>query len=164
MRLVDVLLAVPGLLLAMTVVTALGFGTINVAIAVGISSVAAFARVMRAEVLRVRSSTYVEAAFAGGDSWVWVLARHVLPNSWGPVAALVSLEFGTAVLAVSALSFLGYGVVPPDPEWGSLISDGRSYLATAWWMTTLPGLVVVAVVLSANRIGRGIDRRSRRIG
>lgn len=162
MRCVDVLLAIPGLLLAMAVVTAIGFGTINVAIAVGVSSVASFARIMRSEVLRVRSAAYVEAAFAGGDRVPWVIVRHVLPNSWGPVVALLALEFGGAVLAVSALSFLGYGVVPPAPEWGSLISEGRAYLATAWWMTTLPGLVVVAVVLSANRIGTAIRRADRR--
>jgi peptide/nickel transport system permease protein len=163
MRGVDVLLAIPALLLAMATVTALGFGTLNVAIAVGIGSVASFARVMRAEVLRVRTSTYVEAAFGGGERWWGVLARHVLPNSRGPVIALVSLECGNAVLAVSALSFLGYGVVPPDPEWGSLISEGRSYLGVAWWLTTLPGLVVIAVVLSANRLGRAANRSTGRV-
>lgn len=160
MRLVDVLLAIPNLLLAMTVVTALGFGTLNVAIAVGIASVAGFARVMRAQVVSTRTSAYVEAAIANGERLPRVLLRYVLPNSWGPVLALVALEFGGAVLAVAALSFLGYGVQPPDPEWGSLISDGRNYLATAWWLTTLPGLVVVAVVLSANRIGHAIEKRS----
>jgi peptide/nickel transport system permease protein len=157
MRFIDVLLAIPGLLLAMTVVTVLGFGTINVAIAVGVSTVASFARVMRAEVLRVRASRYIEAAHLSGERALSVLTRHLLPNAYGPVLALAALEFGTAVLAVSALSFLGYGVVPPQPEWGSLINAGRNYLATAWWMTTLPGLVVMAVVLAANRVGRLID-------
>jgi peptide/nickel transport system permease protein len=160
MRGVDVLLAIPGLLLAMVVVTALGFGTLNVAIAVGVSSVASFARIMRSEVLRVRTSTYVEAAFAGGESVPYVLVKHVLPNSWGPVLAMTALEFGGAVLAVSALSFLGYGVVPPDPEWGSLISEGRNYLGSAWWMTTLPGLVLLATVVSANHIGRRLNRHT----
>ncbi|MDR1512196.1 MAG: ABC transporter permease [Propionibacteriaceae bacterium] len=162
MRLVDVLLAIPGLLLAMTVVTALGFGTINVAIAVGVGGIASFARVMRAEVMKVRSATYVEAARLGGERTASLLWRHILPNAYGPVLAMVALEFGGAVLAVSALSFLGYGVVPPQPEWGSLINSGRNYLATAWWMTMLPGLVVVAVVLSANWLGRRIDRFFRR--
>ena len=160
MRLVDVLLSIPALLLSLALVTALGFGTMNVAIAVGVSLVANFARVMRSEVLRVRKALYVEAAFACGVRWHTVLCRHVLRNSYAPVAALAAVEFGMAVLAVSSLSFLGFGAVPPTPEWGSLISEGRNYLAAAWWMTTLPGLVIVAVVLSAHRIGHAIEDRS----
>lgn len=153
MRLVDVLLSIPELLSALVLVTALGFGTRNVAIAVGVALVPTFARVMRAEVVRVRRAPYVEAAFAAGVRWPGVLVRHVLRNAYAPVAALVAVEFGVAVLAVSSLSFLGYGARPPTPEWGSLIADGRDYLATAWWMTTFPGLVIVAVVLSAQRLG-----------
>jgi len=125
-----------------------------------VSLVANFARVMRSEVLRVRKALYVEAAFACGVRWHTVLRRHVLRNSYAPVAALAAVEFGMAVLAVSSLSFLGFGAVPPTPEWGSLISEGRNYLAAAWWMTTLPGLVIVAVVLSAHRIGHAIEDRS----
>ncbi|MGK8490776.1 ABC transporter permease [Nocardia asiatica] len=156
MRLVDVLLSIPALLLSLALVTALGFGTANVAVAVGVSLVANFARVMRSEVLRVRRAVYVEAAHAAGVRWYTVLARHVLPNSVQPVLALAAVEFGMAVLAVSALSFLGYGAKPPTPEWGTLISEGRNYLATAWWMTTLPGFVIIAVVLAAQRLGRAI--------
>ncbi|NYI04335.1 ABC transporter permease [Allostreptomyces psammosilenae] len=159
MRAVDVLLAIPGLLLSLAVVTALGFGTTNVALAVGVTSVAAFARLMRAEVRAVRASAYVEAAVAAGVRWPAVLRRHVLPNSAGPVLALAALEFGGAFLSVSALSFLGYGAAPPAPEWGSLVSEGRNYLATAWWYTTLPGLVIIAVVLSAHRLGRSLENR-----
>ncbi|WP_109526266.1 MULTISPECIES: ABC transporter permease [Nocardia] len=162
MRVVDVLLSIPSLLLSLALVTALGFGTRNVAIAVGVSLVANFARVMRSEVLRVRQATYVEAAHASGVRWYTVLARHVLPNSYQPVVALAAVEFGMAVLAVSALSFLGYGAKPPTPEWGSLISEGRNYLATAWWLTTLPGLVIIAVVIAAQRLGRAAGRNSDR--
>lgn len=158
MRFVDVLLSIPSLLLSLALVTALGFGTRNVAIAVGVSLIANFARVMRSEVLRVRQAPYVEAAHAGGVRWYTVLARHVLPNSYQPVLALAAVEFGMAVLSVSALSFLGYGAKPPTPEWGSLISEGRNFLATAWWMTTLPGLVIIVVVLSAQRLGRAVGR------
>jgi peptide/nickel transport system permease protein len=158
MRSVDVLLSVPALLLSLALVTALGFGTGNVAIAVGVSLVANFARVMRSEVLRVRQAVYVEAAYAAGVRWYAVLARHVLPNACQPVLALAAVEFGMAVLAVSALSFLGYGAKPPTPEWGTLISEGRNYLATAWWMTTLPGFVIIAVVLAAQRLGRAIGK------
>jgi peptide/nickel transport system permease protein len=158
MRFVDVLLSIPSLLLSLALVTALGFGTRNVAVAVGVSLIANFARVMRSEVLRVRQAPYVEAAHACGVRWYTVLARHVLPNSYQPVLALAAVEFGMAVLSVSALSFLGYGAKPPTPEWGSLISEGRNFLATAWWMTTLPGLVIIVVVLSAQRLGRAVGR------
>ncbi|MFD9896307.1 ABC transporter permease [Amycolatopsis sp. NPDC059027] len=157
MRVVDVLLAIPPILLSLALVTALGFGTTNVAIAVGIANLAAFARLMRAEVLRVRSTVYVEAARASGVRWSGVLGRHVLPNALGPVLALATLTLGTAVLEVSALSFLGFGATPPTPEWGALVAGGRNFLATAWWMTTFPGLTVAAVVLSANRLSRALD-------
>ncbi|RDI43875.1 ABC transporter permease [Nocardia mexicana] len=156
MRVVDVLLSIPELLTSLALVTVLGFGTRNVAIAVGVALVARFARVMRTEVLRVRRAQYVEAALAAGVRWPVVLVRHVLRNAYAPVAALAAVEFGVAVLAVSSLSFLGYGAAPPTPEWGSLISEGRNYLATSWWMTTLPGLVIVAVVLAAQHLGRTI--------
>nr|WP_280436239.1 ABC transporter permease [Nocardia carnea] len=162
MRGVDVLLSIPELLLSLALVTVLGFGTGNVALAVGLALVARFARVMRAEVLRVRRAAYVEAAYASGVRWYVVLVRHVLRNAYAPVAALAAVEFGLAVLAVSSLSFLGYGAAPPTPEWGSLISEGRNYLATAWWLTTLPGLVIVALVLATQRLGRALAQEGLR--
>lgn len=161
MRVVDVLLAIPGLLLSLSVIILLGFGTVNAAIAVGLGSVAAFARLMRAEVARVRRTEYVEAAFGSGGTFVAVLRRHVLPNALTPIVALAALQFGTAILAISTLGFLGYGAPPPTPEWGLLIAEGRNYIATAWWLTALPGLVVVAVVLSANRISHRLGRSTR---
>lgn len=160
MRVVDVLLAIPALLLMLSIIILLGFGTTNAAIAVGISSVAAFARLARSEVVRVRRSDYVEAAFGSGGRFLPVLWRHVLPNSVGAVVSLAALQFGTAIIAISTLGFLGYGAPPPTPEWGLLIAEGRSYIATAWWLTTLPGLVLVAVVLSANRISAALRRPS----
>jgi peptide/nickel transport system permease protein len=161
MRFVDVLLSIPGLLLALTVVILLGFGTINAAVAVGIASIATFARLVRSQVISVRRTEYVEAAFGSGGNFASVLWRHVLPNSMGPVIALAALQFGVAILSISTLGFLGYGAPPPQPEWGLLISEGRNYVATSWWLTTLPGLVVVVVVLSANRISTYIGRRNR---
>ncbi|MGY1812651.1 ABC transporter permease [Blastococcus sp. SYSU D00820] len=157
MRVVDVLLSIPALFLSLALVTALGYGTVEVAIAVGVASVAGFARVMRAEVLRVRTAVYVEAARSAGVRWYGVLGRHVLPNSLGPVLVLATLELATAVLAVSSLSFLGYGAAPPAPEWGNLISEGRNYLGNAWWLSTLPGLVLAGTVLAINRIARALD-------
>ncbi|WP_326673903.1 ABC transporter permease [Streptomyces sp. NBC_01257] len=162
MRGADVLLSIPNLLLSMAVVTALGFGTVNVAIAVGITSVAGFARIMRSEVLRVRGAVYVEAARASGARWYSVLVRRVLPNASGPVLVYAAVDFGAVVLQVSSLSFLGYGATPPAPEWGALVSGGRDYLATAWWLTALPGLTIAATVLAANRISRALDGEDRK--
>ncbi|UCZ77127.1 ABC transporter permease [Dickeya zeae] len=161
MRSVDVLLAIPGLLLALSVIILLGFGNLNAAIAVGVTSVANFTRLVRAEVLRVRRSDYVEAAFGSGGTFFGVLWRHILPNSLTSVLAFAALQFGSAILALATLSFLGYGAPPPMPEWGLLIAEGRNYLATAWWLTTFPGLLVVAVVLATNRISQSIRRPTR---
>lgn len=154
MRIIDVLLSIPGLLLSLSVIILLGFGTINAAIAVGVTSIANFARLARAEVVRVRHSDYVEAAYGSGGTFWSVLWRHILPNSLTSVIAFSALQFGNAILALSTLSFLGYGTPPPTPEWGLLIAEGRNYISTAWWLTTFPGLVVVAIVLAANRISR----------
>jgi len=157
MRLVDVLLAIPSLLLSLTVIILLGFGTVNAAIAVGVASIASFARLARGEVVRIRHSDYVEAAFGSGGTFWTVLWRHILPNSLTAVLAFATLQFGQTILALSTLSFLGYGTPPPIPEWGLLIAEGRNYLSTAWWLTTFPGLVVIAVVLATNRISRQLS-------
>jgi len=157
MRFVDTVLAIPPILLSLALITALGYGTLNVAIAVGMASVANFSRVMRAETMRIRRATYVEAARTLGTRWYATLARHVLPNAAGPVLVLAVLEFGLAILQVSALSFLGYGAPPPAPEWGALIADGRNYLANSWWLCAMPGFVIAATVLAVNRISRALD-------
>jgi peptide/nickel transport system permease protein len=160
MRLVDVLLSVPGLLLQLSIIIILGFGTVNVAAAVGVTTVAGFARLMRSEVIRVRQADYVEAAFGSGGRFAAVLWRHVLPNSLGTVIAFAALQFGSAILAISTLGFLGYGAPPPTPEWGLLISEGRKYLTAAWWLTTFPGLAVILLVLATNRISQSLRRPS----
>ena len=160
MRVVDVLLAIPGLLLSLSIIILLGFGTTNAAIAVGIGSVAAFARLSRSEVVRVRRTDYIEAAFGSGGRYATVLLRHVLPNSLNAVIGYAALQFGVAIIAISTLGFLGYGAPPPTPEWGLLISEGRNYVATSWWLTTFPGLIVVAVVLAANRISTSLGRKT----
>ncbi|MGO1199799.1 MAG: ABC transporter permease [Dermabacteraceae bacterium] len=158
MRVVDVLLAIPGLLLSLSVVILLGFGTTNAAIAVGVTSIATFARLSRSRVLEVRRSEYVEAAFGSGGTLPAILWRHILPNSAAAVIALAALQLGSAILQISTLGFLGYGAPPPTPEWGLLIAEGRDYVATAWWLTLLPGLVVAAVVLSTNRLSDAIGK------
>ncbi|MTE23952.1 ABC transporter permease subunit [Microbacterium sp. ZXX196] len=156
MRFVDVLIAVPGILLALIVVATLGFGPWSIALGVGLGAAGSFARVMRAQVLTVRGTEYVEAAATLGVRPLATLFRHILPNAIRPVLAMAALEVGTAILSVSTISFLGFGVQPPTPEWGALVSDGRDYLATAWWLTVLPGAVIVAVVLSMTRLARVI--------
>lgn len=156
-RIVDVLLSIPGLLLSMMIVVALGFGSINAAIAVGIASVATFARLMRSEVLRVKALTFVESSRHLGVDAVRLLLRHVLPNSWGPVLSMTTLQFGSSILAIAALSFLGYGAPPPQPEWGMLVSEGREYLASSPWLTLLPGLVIILTVLSVSRLSTLIN-------
>ncbi|ASY72639.1 peptide ABC transporter [Sinorhizobium fredii USDA 205] len=158
MRLVDVLLSIPPLLLSLSIIILLGFGTVNAAIAVGVTSIAGFARLARSEVVRVRRSDYVEAAFGSGGTFWAVLWRHVLPNSLTSVIAFAALQFGSAVLQISTLGFLGYGAPPPTPEWGLLIAEGRNYISTAWWLTTAPGVVVVLVVLAANRVSQSFGK------
>jgi peptide/nickel transport system permease protein len=128
---------------------------------VGVGLTPGFARITRAEVLRVKTLPYVEAARSGGAGRIRILVRHVLPNSWGPVVVLAVLDFGTAILAVSSLSFLGFGAPPPQSEWGSLISAGRTVLVTSPWLTLLPGLAVGAVVYALNHIGKTFEEIQR---
>ncbi|MFF4344336.1 ABC transporter permease [Kitasatospora sp. NPDC001540] len=161
MRATDVLLAIPSLLLSLALVTALGFGTVKAAVAVGVTSVAGFARIMRAQVLRVRAAPYVEAARAAGSRWPAVLLGHVLPNAWGPVRGFAALQFATSLLSVSSLGFLGYGAAPPAPEWGSLVAAGQNWFASAWWLSTLPGLTVAATVLAVNRLAAALPDAER---
>ncbi|MFJ6651515.1 ABC transporter permease [Microbacterium sp. NPDC091313] len=156
MRFVDVLIAIPGILLALIVVASLGFGPLSIALGVGLGAAGSFARVMRAQVLRVRGEEYVEAARTLGARGPAVLVRHVLPNAARPIIAMASLELALAILSVSALSFLGFGAQPPAPEWGALVSSGRDYVAIAPWLSILPGAVILAVVLAVNRVARSV--------
>lgn len=162
MRIIDVLLSIPSLLLSLSILILLGFGTINAAIAVGVTSIAMFARLVRSQVLSVASSDYVQAAYGLGSTRLSVLMHHILPNSLTPVLALFALQFASALLQLATLGFLGYGTPPPTPEWGLLIADSRAYLATSWWLTLLPGAVIVAVVLAANHISRTITQENSR--
>lgn len=161
MRLMDVLLSIPVLLLSLSVIILLGFGTVHAAIAVGVTCIAKFSRLVRSEVLTVYRSEYVEAAFGSGGTFLKVLWRHVLPNSLTSVIPFTALQTGWAILQLSTLGFLGYGAPPPTPEWGLLIAEGRNYIATAWWLTAAPGALVVLVVVSINRVSQSIGRARR---
>lgn len=152
MRLVDTLIAIPALLLSMAIVVALGFSTINAAIAVGVSSVATFARLMRSEVLRIRSLPYLEAAELVGARGRASILSHVLPNARSSVLALSVLQFGAAILAIASLAFLGYGDSPPSPEWGVQVAEGKNYVFSAPWMVAVPSIAIVLTVLAFNRL------------
>jgi peptide/nickel transport system permease protein len=158
-RLVDTLLAIPGFLLAVVIVSALGFETINAAVATGVASVAIFARLMRAEVLKVRPKVFVESSYLQGGSRAAVLFQHVLPNAYSSVLALAVLQVGNAILVIAALAFLGYGSPPPASDWGLLVSDGQSY-QIAPWLVYAPATVIVLTVLSVNRISRWLRKTS----
>ncbi len=154
-RLVDVLLAIPSFLLAVVIVSVFGFETVNIAIATGVSAVAVFARVMRAEVLKTSTAVFVEASgLLGGSRW-HILLRHVLPNSSRSVLALAVLHFGSSILTIAGLAFLGYGDPPPAADWGLLVSAGKDYPSSPW-LVFAPAAVIVITVLGINRISRWI--------
>ena len=156
MRFIDVLLAIPSLLLSLSIITLLGFGSVQVALAVGVTSVAGFARLSRAEVARIKNLEYIEAAYGSGATFIKVLYRHILPNALYTIVGYAALQFGHALLQIATLGFLGYGVQPPTPEWGLLIAEGRNYIATGWWLTVMPGLFVIVLVVAFHRISRAL--------
>lgn len=148
-------MGIPNFLLAVLIVSAFGFETTNIAIATGVSSVAVFARVMRSEVLKTGSAVFVEASgLLGGSRW-HVLLRHVLPNSSRSVLALAVLHFGTSILTIAGLAFLGYGDPPPAADWGLLVASGKDYPSSPW-LVFLPAGIIVVTVLAVNRISRWI--------
>jgi peptide/nickel transport system permease protein len=156
MRVMDVLLAFPGILLALAIVSVLTPGLTNVMIAVGLSAVPTYARLVRGSVLAARENLYVEAARALGTRDPSILTRYILPNVVAPLVVTATLGLGTAILASAALSFLGLGSQPPQPEWGRMLSEGRDYLREAWWISTFPGLGIMLTVLGMNLLGDGL--------
>ncbi len=155
MRLVDVTLAFPPILLAMAVAAALGPGLENAAIAMVIVWWPVYARLMRAQVLEVREREHVEAAIAGGASRLRVLVVHILPLCWTPALINATMDFGQVVLLAASLSFIGLGAVPPTPEWGSMISDGATRFYH-WWIALGPGVAILSIVLGFNFLGDGL--------
>jgi len=156
MRFMDMLLALPGLLLALVIVAVLGPSIVNVMIAVGISAVPAFTRVVRGSVLSAREMVYVDAARVVGCQDYVILRRHILPNIVAPVIVIGTLNIATAIIIGASLSYLGVGVQPPTPEWGSMLSEGRSYLLGQWWIATFPGAAIFIAVLAINLLGDGL--------
>ena len=156
MRLMDILLAVPQTLLAIAIVAALGTGLVNLMIAVGISSVPTYARIVRASVLTIREEEYIEAARASGTSNTKIIMKHILPNCVAPVILQVTLSIASAILTAAGMSFIGLGIQPPEAEWGNMLSSGRDYIRGYSYMTMFPGLAIVITVLSLNLLGDGL--------
>jgi peptide/nickel transport system permease protein len=154
--LIDIMLAFPGILLALAIVAVLGASLTNLMIAVGISTVPAYARLIRGAVLSARELTYVEAARVVGAQDRTIMFRHIMPNVIAPTIVLATLGIGQAILIGAALSFLGLGPKPPTPEWGAMLSTGRNFLQQAWWITLFPGLAIMLTVLSINMLGDGL--------
>jgi ABC-type dipeptide/oligopeptide/nickel transport system permease subunit len=159
MRVIDVMMAFPSILLALLIVAILGPGLANVMVAVGIAAIPLFARLMRASVLAVREVDFVLAARALGQSTPRILAWHVAPSCIAPLVIQATLRVGTSILTAATLSFLGLGVQPPAPEWGAMVSEGRTYITTAPHVTIFPGLAIVMAVLGFNVVGDALNDR-----
>ena len=156
MRLIDILLALPGFLLALAIVAALGPGLENVVMAIGVSYVPSFARMMRSSVLATRELDYVGAAQALGASDSRIIFLHILPNSISPIIVLTTLSMAGAILSAAGLSFLGLGAQPPTPEWGSMIATARPSIRVSHWSVTIPGLAIFITVMCLNLVGDGL--------
>ena len=156
MRVMDVLLAFPSILLALTIVTVLGGNMFNVIIAVAVSSVPIFARIVRGSTLSVKKLEYIDAMKALGASDSRIIFKHILPNITSPLIVQATLSIATAILSAAGLSFLGLGAQPPTPEWGAMLSDGRNYLYNAPHVALFPGLAIVVAVLAFNLLGDGL--------
>ncbi|MDK2823474.1 MAG: peptide/nickel transport system permease protein [Clostridia bacterium] len=156
MRLVDIMLAFPTILLALAIVTILGPSLKNAMIAVGIVNIPRFARIVRSSVLSVKETEYIEASKAIGCTDIQIILRHVLPNCLAPIIVQTTLTIGTAILEAAGLSFLGLGAQPPMPEWGAMLADSRGYLRQAPWSVMFPGLAIMLTVLGFNLLGDGL--------
>ncbi len=153
MRFVDLLLAFPGILLALGIIAILGPGLTNVMLAVGISSIPSYTRVARGSTLALRGRDYVTSARAIGAKDGRIMLRYILPNVLPPLVVLATLGIAGAILTAAGLSFIGLGAVPPTPEWGAILTLGRKYINQAWWYTTFPGLAIMITVLGINMLG-----------
>ena len=156
-RLLDIMLAFPDLLLALLAITVLGRGPENTLLAVGLAGIAGYARLVRAQVLQVRLSGYAQHAVALGEPPMVIILRHIVPNTLRPLLVLATVGIGYSILSASALSFLGLGVTPPTAEWGALLSEGRNFLDSAPWVSLLPASVVALSVIAITLLGRRVQ-------
>ncbi|WP_394698261.1 ABC transporter permease [uncultured Ilyobacter sp.] len=156
MRIMDIFLAVPSILLAIAIVAALGPSIINLMLAISVSYIPTFARIVRASVLTIKDQEFIEAAKAIGASDFRIILRHIIPNSLAPVIVQGTLGVAGAILSTAGLSFIGMGIQPPAPEWGAMLAGGRQYLRYAWHVTTFPGLTIMITILALNLLGDGL--------
>ena len=156
MRLADIQLAFPFILLALAVIGVLGPSLRNIIVVVGVSGWVVYARIVRGEVLSLREREFVQAARAVGSSPGRVIVRHLVPNAFAPWLVIATLDMARVIIVESALSFLGLGIPPPTPTWGGMLADGRVYMSTAWWLATFPGLAILVTVLGINLLGDGL--------
>lgn len=156
MRLVDLLLAFPGILLALAIIAVLGGSLTNLMIAVGIAAIPEYVRITRGTVLGLKQREFVLAARVIGCRGPTIMVRHILPNVLAPLIVLATLGIAAAIITGSALSFLGLGIKPPTPEWGNMLAEGREFLQRAWWVAFFPGLAIMLTVLSINLLGDGL--------
>lgn len=156
MRCMDVLLAIPSILLAISISASLGPGLFNLMIAVGISSIPGYARLVRASVLSIRNTEYIEAAKSVGAGHMSIILKHIIPNCLSPVIVQATLGVAFAILTAAGLSFIGLGIQPPNPEWGAMLSGGRSYIRDFPHLTLFPGLAIMTTILALNFLGDGL--------
>jgi peptide/nickel transport system permease protein len=156
MRVIDIILAIPFVLMAISIVAALGAGLVNVMIAIGITSIPYFARQVRSSVLSVREQEFIEAAQSIGASDLRIMTRHILPNCMAPIIIRATMGMATAILSAAALSFIGLGIQPPTPEWGAMLAEGRRFFRDYWHITFFPGLAIALVVFGLNMLGDGL--------
>ena len=156
MRLMDIIMAIPGTLMAVAVSALLGNGVVNTAIAVSVGGIAPSARMLRATVLTIRDQEYVEAARARGSGNFRIIIRQILPNTLSPLIVDSTLRIGTNIMMISGLSFIGLGVQPPTPEWGSILNTGREFITTFWPMITFPGIAIMLTMFGFNVMGDGL--------
>ncbi len=155
-KIMDTLLAFPGLLLALAIIAVLGPGLRNVLIALGIGGMPYYARLVRGQVLSIKEREFIEAAKVAGARHPRIMIRHILPNTVSPLIVVGSLDLGWNILAAASLSFIGLGAQPPTPEWGFMLSGGRDFMRDQWWISTFPGIAIVLAVLSFNLLGDGL--------
>lgn len=158
-RFIEVVLAVPGLLIALLFIAMFGPGVVTQIIAVAVGSAVGYARMVRGQVLAVKDSGYVKAAVALGHAPRRIISRHVFPNAMRPLVAVGTLGVGQSIVWASSLSFLGLGVAPPAPEWGAMLDAGRDFVSTAWWLELFPGLAIVGCTLAVTVLGRYLQQR-----
>ena len=156
MRIVDVLMAIPSMLLAISVVAALGTGLVNIVIAMSVSQIPRFARIVRSSILSIKGQEFIEAAKACGTSDARIIFKHIIPNAIGPIIVQATLAMGTMILTVSSLSFVGLGIQPPTPEWGSMLAEGKEQMRYFPHLVTIPGFAIIVAVLSLNLMGDGL--------